>query len=111
MTRELLMYSRTSGCPFVTLAKRVLTEHEIAYREVFIDRDSDARARVEDWTGFQAVPTLVIVEAGQDMPYTMPEPLAAGHSPRGIDRGPMITEPNIDQLKDWLAHHHLISTD
>jgi hypothetical protein len=29
-------------------------------------------------------------------------------SPRGINRGVMITEPNIDQLITWLAQHGFI---
>lgn len=108
MTRELVMYSRTTGCPFITLAKRVLTDYAVPYREVFIDRDTTARQRVLEWTGFLSVPTLIIAETGSDLPYEEPPPLPTGSSPRGINRGAMITEPNMDQLLKWLAQHGFV---
>ncbi|MBZ0297451.1 MAG: glutaredoxin family protein [Anaerolineae bacterium] len=101
------MYTRTSGCPLVSSAKRVLQQNHITYREVFIDRDEAARQRVLDWTGFQAVPTLVVSDEGSTLPLEPPTELAKGISPRGIDRGAMITEPNDQQLIDWLRKHHL----
>lgn len=104
------MYSRTTGCPFVTLAKRVLEEHQVTYREIHIDKDAAARQRVLDWTGFLSVPTLIVAETGADLPYEAPGPLEKGASPRGIDRGAMITEPNIKQLVAWLAQHQFISS-
>ena len=108
MTKDLIMYSRTAGCPFVTIAKRVLDEHQIQYTEIFIDQDMDAQARVIAWTGFQSVPTLIVANAGAIEPYMACTPLPDGESPRGIDRGPMITEPNMFQLKEWLIKHQFI---
>ncbi|MFW5748201.1 MAG: glutaredoxin family protein [Chloroflexota bacterium] len=108
-TNELVMYSRTSGCPFVTLAKRVLGEHGVPYREIFYDRDDQARERLLAWTGFLSVPTLIIARRGEDVPLGPVAPLPPGDSPRGIDRGAMITEPNITQLIDWLKQHGLIA--
>lgn len=108
MPKELVMYSRTTGCPFVSLAKRVLHDHNISYREVFIDEDEAARQRVLAWTGFLSVPTLVVTPAGDDLPFEPPSPLAQGKSPRGIDRGSMITEPGMEQLINWLAQHHFL---
>ena len=35
-------------------------------------------------------------------------PLAPGTSPRGINRGSMITEANIEQLEMWLVQHGFI---
>jgi glutaredoxin len=99
------MYSRTSGCPFVTTAKLVLHEHQIPYREVFIDQDPAARERVLDWTGFLSVPTLIVAPLGEDLPLEIPPPLPKGASPRGIDRGAMITEPNTKQFSEWLRKH------
>lgn len=109
MTKELVMYSRSYSCPFVTLAKRVLTDYQIAYREVHIDRDNEARDRVLDWTGFLSVPTLIVAEAGEALPYEPPAPLEKGVSPRGIDRGTMITEPNIEEFTGWLQRHGFIN--
>ena len=106
--KHLVMYSRTFGCPFVTIAKSVLHEHDIAYQEVFIDKDEVARQRVLDWTGFLSVPTLVIAEQGSTLPYTDVVPLPVGASPRGVDRGPLLTEANIEQLTTWLSKHDFI---
>lgn len=107
--KHLVMYSRTFGCPFVSIAKNVLHEHDIAYQEVFIDKDEVARQRVLDWTGFLSVPTLVIAEKGSDLPYTDVAPLPEGASPRGVDRGPMLTEASTDELTNWLKKHGFIA--
>jgi glutaredoxin len=109
MEKELIMYSRTAGCPFVTLAKRVLNDYHVPFREVLIDQDDIARERVRAWTGFLAVPTLVIAHCGDVLPYIEPLELKAGSSPRGINRGAMITEPNIAQLTEWLTQHGFVS--
>ena len=109
MNKELIMYHRTYGCPFVTLAKQVLRDYNVAYREIFIDQDMSARERVVNWTGFQSVPTLVVANPGEMLPYEEPAFLERGLSPRGINRGSMITEPNIEQLTAWLKQHGFIS--
>jgi glutaredoxin len=111
MDTELIMYSRTTACPFVTLARRVLEQYGIVYREILIDRDSQARQRVLTWTGFLAVPTLVAARPGEILPYDEPAPLPTGASPRGINRGAMITEPNIDQLTGWLQQHAFLQPE
>jgi glutaredoxin len=108
MPAELVMYSRSLGCPFVSVARRVLEQADIPYREIFIDQDKEARARVQQWTGFFSVPTLVISHNGGDLPYAVPPPLPPGTSPRGIDRGAMITEPSEAQLTTWLQKHGLL---
>lgn len=107
--KELVMYSRSSPCPFVNTARHVLAEASIPYREIFIDKDPQARQRVVEWTGFESVPTLIIALPGEDLPITEPAFLERGHSPRGIDRGSMITEPNSTQLKQWLQLHGILS--
>lgn len=107
-SKELVMYSRKTGCPFVNIAKRVLQNYEVPYRELFIDADEEARQRVIEWTGFLSVPTLVVAEQGQDLPYTHIEPLPSGTSPRGVDRGPMLTEGNTADTERWLRKHGFI---
>ncbi|MBL8145842.1 MAG: glutaredoxin family protein [Anaerolineae bacterium] len=109
-SREIVMYSRTFGCPFVSVAKRVFADFALSYREIMIDKDAEAKARVVAWTGFQSVPTLVIAEAGGDRPIEEPAPLPRGSSPRGIDRGYMITEPSHAEMKAWLVKHGFISS-
>ena len=106
---ELVMYSRTSPCPFVSLAKRVLESEAVPYRELYIDQERTFENRVLEWTGFLSVPTLIVADAGEIMPYQMPTPLAAGMSPRGINRGTMITEANIEQLTTWLTQNGFIN--
>lgn len=105
MAYELVMYSRTSPCPYVRTAKRVLDREGIAYREIHIDTDPDAKQRVIDWTGFQSVPTIIIAAPGEDLPFEAPAPLDPGRSPKGIDRGSMITEPGEATLETWLRKH------
>jgi hypothetical protein len=51
------------------------------------------------------VPTLVIAEEESLEPFEPPAALASGSSPRGIDRGSMITEATRQQLGAWLAKH------
>jgi len=108
MTNKLIMYSRRMGCPYISLAKRVLADYALPYDEIYIDQDEEARALVLHWTGFLSVPTLVVSHNGDKLPYDQPEPLIPGSSPRGINRGAMITEPSIDQLTAWLAQHGFI---
>lgn len=106
---KLIMYGRTMGCPYITIAKRVLQREQIDYEELFIDQNEVYKARVLEWTGFLSVPTLVIAEEGSELPYEPPTPLPRGASPRGINRGSMITEANDEELMDWLRQHQLVT--
>ncbi len=108
VNKELIMYGRSMGCPFITVAKRVLKQYDVEYRELFIDKDEEARRRVLTWTGFLSVPTLIVAHPGELDPMVLPEPLPARSSPRGINRGDMITEPSADELTAWLRQHELI---
>ena len=105
MAYEIVMYSRFSPCPYVRSAKRVLDRERIPYRELYIDEDPAAKQRVIEWTGFQSVPTIILAQPGEILPYEEPQPLAPGASPKGIDRGTMITEPSETQLENWLRRH------
>lgn len=109
MTNRLIMYSRTFGCPFITVARRVLEDYAVEKVELYIDQDDEARERVREWTGFLSVPTLVIAAEDSLLPIHPPAPLPAGVSPRGVDRGDMITEANTEELAQWLLKHGLIS--
>src|SRR5436190_2028637 len=108
---ELVMYSRTSPCPFVSLAKRILEREAVPYRELYIDQERTFENRVLEWTGFLSVPTLIIANPGEDLPISPPTPLSPGASPRGIDRGPMLTEPAEEQLIDWLRRFDLLDAE
>ena len=108
MGYELVMYSRTRACPYVRAAKRVLERVNVPYREIYIDEDSAAERRVEEWTGFRSVPTIIVANPGEDLPYEPPAPLQAGESPKGVDRGSMITEPGESVFEDWLRKHGFV---
>lgn len=109
MTKRLVMYSRTTPCPFVTVAKRTLNDYQVEYVELFIDQDAEARRRVQEWTGFLSVPTIVVAEGSGVLPLEAPAPLERGRSPRGIDRGALITEANGEELAAFLLKHGFIS--
>ena len=108
MTRELVMYDRRRPCPWSVLARQTLQLHGIAWREVLIDEDDAARQRLLDWVGFLSVPTLLVAAPGSDLPLEEPAALAPATSPRGIDRGSMITEPGMAQLSAWLQRNGLL---
>ena len=107
MDYEIVMYSRYTPCPFVRTAKRVLDREHIPYREIYIDQDSAAEQRVIQWTGFKSVPTIIVARLGEDLPYQEPAPLLTD-SPRGVDRGTMITEPGEVTLETWLRKHGFV---
>lgn len=106
--KELVVYNRTSGCPYWSTARRVLERHQVSYRQIMIDQDETAMQRVLDWTGFKSIPTIIVVNPGEDLPYEEPAPLEKGKSPRGIDRGSMITEAREAELEAWLRKHSFI---
>lgn len=107
--RELVVYTRTTGCPYWTTARRVLQEHGLTYREIMIDLDAEALQRVLDWTGFKSVPTIIVANPGESLPYEEPSYLERGLSPRGVDRGSMITEATEPELEKWLRKHGFIA--
>jgi len=111
VNRELVMYTRNRGCPYVSIARMVLARHAIPCREIDIDADPAAREWLLQTVGFLSVPTLVIAAPGQMTPATPPLPLPPGHSPRGVDRGSILTEPSAEQLTAWLARHGLLAVD
>ena len=90
-------------------ARRVLRNLRAPYREIDIEADEEAAAKVKRWTGFYSVPTIVVAE-GQGLDPALPiSPLPEGASPRGVDRGGMITEPRADQLVSFLRRHGFVS--
>ncbi|MCU0475992.1 MAG: glutaredoxin [Anaerolineae bacterium] len=106
----LVFITRTFGCPMATLARRVLDDYGVPFREVFYDTDPVWRERLLAWTGFLSVPTLFMADPATDpdAPIETPAPLEAGASPRGIDRGAMVTEPFEDELLAWLRKFGLV---
>ncbi|MBN1429355.1 MAG: glutaredoxin family protein [Anaerolineae bacterium] len=107
-TKEIVVYSRTSFCPYISKAHRVFEQYGVSYREIMIDQDQEAARRVEAWTGFLSVPTIIVARPGEDLPYEDPVPLPPGASPRGVDRGSMITEAGEAELTNWLKRNGFI---
>ncbi|NDJ53649.1 MAG: glutaredoxin family protein [Chloroflexi bacterium] len=107
--RELVVYGRTTFCPYLSIAERVFEKHGLSPRIIMIDEDETALERVVAWTGFKSVPTMIMAKLGDDLPFEEPSPLEPGASPKGIDRGSMITEANAEQLEAWLRKHQVIS--
>jgi glutaredoxin len=105
MDKEIVMYVRTTYCPSVALARDLLTRYYIPYREINISDDPAMVARVKEWTSFLSVPTIIIANPGEDLPYTDFLPRPTDRPLKGYNRGPMITEPNNKDLEDWLHQH------
>jgi len=43
------------------------------------------------------------------LPFEPPTPLESGQSPRGVDRGSLISAPNNQQLENWLYKHGFLA--
>lgn len=106
--KELVVYARTTYCPYIAKVKRVFEQYHVPHREIMIDQSEEATRRVEGWTGFRSVPTIIVARPGENVPYEDPAPLPAGGSPRGVDRGSMITEPYEEELVNWLKRNGFI---
>ncbi len=101
---RLVVYGRSSFCPDMYRWSKWVEQHPLDYVEFDIDRDEEAYAKVIGWTGHESVPTLVIaLDDGVD-PVEEPRPLG-GRSPRAVDRGTMLTEPNLGQVAPFLQRH------
>lgn len=103
------MYTRQIFCPHVVLARDVMKRYNIPCREIKIDANPAMAMRVKEWTNFLSVPTIIMANPGEDVPYTDFLPRPPTQSNRGYDRGPMITEPNNQQLEDWLHKYGFLA--
>jgi len=108
MTRQVVVYM-SPWCSSSSDTQRALKEWEVPATFINIREDRDAAARVRGWVGFESVPTVIIAEEGSVEPFEAPADLAAGKSPRGVDRGSMITEATRVQLRSWLVKHGILS--
>lgn len=104
MGKQLVVYI-TSWCPACRHAQDDLAEWGVPARFVNIGRDVAAAGRVRALTGYESVPTFVVVADDGFDPIEPPLPLAPGRGPRGLDRGAVLTEPARDQLRAWLVKH------
>jgi glutaredoxin len=86
-----------------------LNEWAVPATFINIKEDHAAAARVRGWVGYESVPTIVIAEGDSVEPFEPPAPLVSGSSPRGVDRGSLITEATRNQLRTWLVKHNLLT--
>jgi glutaredoxin len=108
MAKQLVVYM-SPWCGNSLDAQRALKEWGVAARFINIKEDKAAAGRVKAWTGFESVPTLVIAEGDSTEPVEPPAALAPGRSPRGVDRGVMLTEPTRAELRAWLVRQGLLA--
>ncbi len=101
---RLVVYGRSSFCPDMYRWKKWVEQHPLEYVEFDIDGDGEAYEKVISWTGHESVPTLVIAPDDGVDPIEEPQPLG-GRSPRAVDRGTMLTEPNLGQVAPFLQRH------
>ena len=107
--KTVVVYGRAAFCPDLARAQRFLDQHNVAYQQINIDQDPAAGQRVEAWVGHRSVPTIVIADQGELLPFEPPAELPAGRSARSFDRGSLITEPSNEALKSFLQNHDLLS--
>ncbi len=107
MAQRLVVYM-SPWCINCLDTQEALNEWNVTYVNIDIKKDKNAAGKVRSWTGFESVPTLIIAEEGSLEPYQKPSPLPPGISPRGVDRGVMLTEPTRKQLRAWLVKHGII---
>lgn len=105
---ELVVYTRSTFCPYQAKANRVFEKYGLNPRTIYIDKDPEAEKLVIEWTGFRSVPTIILARKGEDLPIEAPAPLTPGSSPCGVDRGSMITEAGEIELKKWLKRNGFI---
>ena len=107
MSRQVVVYM-SPWCSSSKDAQNALSEWGVPAVFVNIKEDRAAAARLRGWAGFESVPTILIAEEGSIEPYEAPAELPAGKSPRGIDRGSLITEAARPQLREWLIRHGVL---
>lgn len=108
MSKRLVIYM-SPWCSTSADTQRALKEWNVPATAVNMKEDRAAAARVREWVGFESSPTLLIAEGDSLEPCEPPAPLPAGKSPRGIDRGVMLTEPTRPQLRAWLIKHGMLA--
>ena len=109
MPKSIMLYM-SNWCSQSQDTKRALSEWGVPFRGINVKEDRAAAARVRELVGFESVPTVVLVEGDDLVPCEPPAPLPPGSSPRGVDRGSIITEASREQLRAWLTKNGLLQT-
>lgn len=102
MSREVVVYM-SPWCSSSADTQRALKEWGVPAKFVNIKEDRSAAVRLREMVGFESVPTVILAEEGCVEPCEPPAVLTKGSSPRGVDRGTVITEATRVQLRTWLV--------
>lgn len=108
MSKRIVVYM-SPWCSTSADTQRALKEWHVPATFVNIKEDRGAAARLKELVGFESVPTVVITQEDSLEPYEAPATLTPGASPRGVDRGSVLTEANRIQLRAWLVRHGLLT--
>ena len=108
MSKRVVVYM-SPWCYTSKDTQSALTEWGVPATFINIKEDHAAAARVRGWVGFESVPTIISAEGESVEPCEAPAPLTPGSSPRGVDRGSMITEATRNQLRTWLVKHSFLA--
>jgi glutaredoxin len=108
---RLVVYGSSVPCPDMRRFQRWLERHQVdGMLMLDIHGDRDAMARVKTWTGHASVPTLVIAHDRGIDPIEPPAPLSGGRV-RAVDRGTLLTEPDLAQIVPFLQRHGIVVRD
>jgi hypothetical protein len=107
--KEIIIYTQARYSPFTALARDLLTRYQIPYREIDITGQPTLADHLRPYVRDLDLPTLMVAEPGADSPITPPYPLETSQSPSGLDRGSLISQPNNQQLENWLHKHGFLS--
>ena len=108
MSKRVVVYM-SPWCYTSKDTQSALNEWGVPATFINIKEDHAAAARVRGWVGFESVPTIIITEGESVEPFEAPAPLTPGSSPRGVDRGSMMTEATRNQLRAWLVKHEFLA--
>lgn len=108
MPKRIVVYM-SPWCSSSADTQRALKEWGLSATFVNIKEDRAAAGRLRELVGFESVPTVVIAEEDSCEPCEPPAVLAKGSSPRGVDRGSLITEATRVQLRSWLVKQGLLA--
>ena len=108
MSKRVVVYM-SPWCGTSLDTQRALNEWGLSATFINIKEDRAAAMRVKKWVGFESVPTVILAEGDSIEPCEAPASMPSGASPRGVDRGSMITEASRIPLRAWLVKHGLLS--
>ncbi|HVO43336.1 MAG TPA: SUMF1/EgtB/PvdO family nonheme iron enzyme [Aggregatilineales bacterium] len=103
-TYDLVLYGRSTFCPDLVKTQKWLAEWNIPYRQLNVDMDEAAAARLDGWLGSRTVPTFVVAAPNGVEPVIPPAPTDLAHL-RNADRGSMLHEADHDTLRAFLIRN------